>query len=203
MKKILVFITLATTLLFAAPFSHAALVKFNADLDGPSEFPVNNSPGTGFSSVDFDTIANTLRVQIEFADLLGTTVAAHIHCCVSQFAQPSTAGVATAVPSFPGFPSGVTAGTYDEVFDLTLASSFNPAFITANGGTVAGAAAALTEGMLAGESYVNIHTTEFPAGEIRGFLQVEQVPEPELAGLLGLGLGSLLVLRRRKHIALF
>lgn len=200
MKKILVFIMMATPLLFAAPFSHAALVKFNADLDGPSEFPVNDSPGTGFSSVDLDTVANTLRVQISFTDLFGSTTASHIHCCVSQFEVPSTAGVATVVPTFTGFPLGVTSGTYDEVFDLTLASSFNPAFIAANGGTVAGAAAVLTEGMLAGESYVNIHTTQFPAGEIRGFLQVEQVPEPETIGLLGLGLGSIWVSRRRKRI---
>jgi hypothetical protein len=75
-------------------------------------------------------------------------------------------------------------------FDLTMASSYNPAFVTAEGGTVAGAEAALVAGLLAGETYINIHTTMFPGGEIRGFLSA--VPEPAtwammLIGFLGLG----------------
>ena len=56
-------------------------------------------------------------------------------------------------PTFPGFPLDVTSGTYANSFDLTLASSFNPAFVTASGGTVAGAEAALAAGLDAGTSY--------------------------------------------------
>jgi hypothetical protein len=75
-------------------------------------------------------------------------------------------------------------------FDLTMASSYNPAFVTAEGGTVAGAEAALVAGLLDGETYINIHTTMFPGGEIRGFLSA--VPEPAtwammLIGFAGLG----------------
>jgi hypothetical protein len=74
-------------------------------------------------------------------------------------------------------------------FDLTMANSYNPAFVTAEGG-VANAEAALVAGLLAGETYINIHTTMFPGGEIRGFLSA--VPEPStwammLLGFLGLG----------------
>jgi len=54
--------------------------------------------------------------------------------------------------------------------DLTQASSWNPAFVTANGGTVGGAEAALAAGLNAGHAYLNIHTTMFPGGEISGFL---------------------------------
>jgi hypothetical protein len=36
-------------------------------------------------------------------------------------------------------------------------------------------------------AYVNIHTTEFPGGEIRGFL--DAVPEPAAWGLMLLGFG--------------
>jgi hypothetical protein len=42
--------------------------------------------------------------------------------------------------------------------------------VTANGGTTAGAEAALLAGLEAGQAYLNIHTTMFPGGEIRGFL---------------------------------
>jgi hypothetical protein len=45
---------------------------------------------------------------------------------------------------------GVMDGTYSMVFDTTLASTYNPAFVTANGGTVAAAEAALFAGMIAG-----------------------------------------------------
>jgi hypothetical protein len=65
---------------------------------------------------------------------------------------------------------GVTSGSYDVVLDMTQASSWNPAFITAHGGTTAGAEAALAAGMAAGQAYLNVHTTTVPGGEIRGFL---------------------------------
>jgi hypothetical protein len=68
----------------------------------------------------------------------------------------------------------VTSGNYDNTLDLTQASSFRAAFITANG-NVAGAEA-LTTALSNGTSYFNIHTTAHPGGEIRGFLQ--PVPEP-------------------------
>jgi hypothetical protein len=49
--------------------------------------------------------------------------------------------------------------------------SYNPAFVTANGGTAASAEATLFTGIMAGHAYLNIHTTMFPGGEIEGFLK--------------------------------
>jgi hypothetical protein len=87
----------------------------------------------------------------------------------------------------------VTTGTFDNTFNLTMASSFNPAFVTAEGG-VAQAEAALETALLQGRTYINIHTTGFPGGEIRGFLSAvpSAVPEPAtwammLLGFVGLG----------------
>jgi hypothetical protein len=127
-----------------------------------------------------------MLVDVTFEDLLGTVTAAHIHCCV---AAPANVGVATAVPTFPGFPAGVTAGTYSQLFDFTDTTTYNPAFITAQGGTLAGAEAALEAGIQAGNAYLNIHTNLFPGGEIRGFLAA--VPEPSTLLLLGTGLVAL------------
>lgn len=139
-----------------------------ATLNGASEAPPNASTATGNAIITVDTVANTLRVQSTFSGLTGTVTAAHIHCCTAAPVS-GTAGVATQVPTFQGFPSGVTSGTYDATFDMTLVSSFNPAFLTANGGTTATAFAALAAGIEAGRAYLNIHTTFAPGGEIRGF----------------------------------
>jgi hypothetical protein len=107
-----------------------------------------------------------------------------------------TAIVATTTPTFPGFPLGVTSGTYDQTFDMTLASSFNGAFVTAHGGTVAQAEADLLSGLIAGTAYLNIHSVEFPTGEIRGFLVA--APEPAMAMLFALAAAAIVSSRRRR-----
>jgi hypothetical protein len=174
--------------------SLAAIFEFGANLSGPSESPPNTSPGTGVAQVFFDTDANTMRVLVSFSGLLGTTTASHIHCCVSA---PGTAIVATTVPTFTDFPLGVTSGTYDHTFDMTLVSSYNPAFETAHGGTIAGAEAALLAGLLGDQAYLNIHTSVDPSGEIRGFLA--PVPEPSTWAMMLLGFVGLGFLAHRKR----
>jgi hypothetical protein len=172
---------LLPALLAVGAAAHAAPITYEAVLDGANQSPPVASPGTGFATVIFDGSANTMRVEVSFTGLLGTVTASHIH---APTAAPGVGniGVATAVPTFTGFPSGVMSGTYDHTFDMTLASSYNPAYITANGGTAAGAEAALGAALAAGEAYLNIHTKVFPGGEIRGFL----LPAPEAVSTLGL-----------------
>ena len=187
---ILVLVTLGATL-----NAHAVPIQYTASLDGPSEDPPVASPGTGTALVVIDTDAHTLRVMFDFADLVGTTTAAHIH---GPTAAPGsgTAGVITALPFFPGFPLGVTSGSYDELFDTTAASTFNPSFVTAQG-SVAAAELALAASLAAGTAYLNIHTTFAGGGEIRGFLQSAAIPEPVSLALLLTGGWGLLIARRR------
>ena len=159
---------------------------FVAVLTGAAEIPPNASPGTGTAliTVDLDTLM--MDVQITFAALLGTTTAAHIHCCTLA-PGAANVGVATMLPSFTGFPLAVTSGTYDHVFDMALASSYNAAFVTAKGG-ISNAFTALIAGMETGNAYLNLHTSQFPGGEIRGLLHTAPVPEPETYALMGAGL---------------
>src|SRR6266496_5423934 len=132
----------------ASQNSRADVLTFVASLSGPAESPPNASPGTGFTTVTLNTIANTMRVQVSFSGLVAGTTASHIHAATpTPFA--GTAGVATTTPTFAGFPLGVTSGTYDNTLDMTLSSSYNPTFVTANGGTTASAEVALFAGIAA------------------------------------------------------
>jgi hypothetical protein len=181
----------AAALVFVAAPAHAVVIQFTTEL-GDFESPPTGSPGTGFVLVEIDTVAHTMAIDVSFQDLLSPVTVAHIHCCI---APPGNIGVATTTPTFPGFPAGVTSGTYSEVFDLTLASTYNAAFITGSGGTVAQAEARLIQAFEDGEAYFNVHTEMFGGGEIRGFLT--PVPEPTTLALLGAGLLGLALHRRR------
>jgi hypothetical protein len=55
---------------------------------------------------------------------------------------------------------------------MLLSSSYNPSYVTNNGGTPATAFAALRAAISAGKAYLNIHSSMFPGGEIRGFLNL-------------------------------
>lgn len=179
--------------LWLSATSFASMVEYTTVLSGTLESPPNTSPATGFADVILNLTAQTIEVKVTFSGLEGTTTASHIHCCTTS-AGTGNAGVATTLPYFAGFPIGVTSGTYDHTLDLTLASSYNPSFVTANGGTTAGAAAALEAGLAADEAYLNIHTTTFPGGEIRGYL----VATPEPGTFLAAGVALLgLMLKRR------
>ena len=155
----------------------------------------NASPGTGSAVVTLDTIGHTLSVYAEFSGLLGTTTVAHIH---GPTAIPGTnvAGVITETPSFAGFPFGVTSGVYDHIFDTTLASTWNIAFLNNNAFTPLDAEAALDSYLAGGTIYFNIHTTMFTGGEIRGFFV--PVPVPATMLLFGTGLAGLAGIRLRR-----
>lgn len=177
--------------LCSAVAAQAAPITFVTSLSGANEAPPNASPGTGTGTIIFDITSHTMQVIANFANLLSPTTQAHVHCCTAV-PGAGTIGVATELPLFTGFPTGVTSGSYNHTFNTSLASTWNAAFVTANGG-IAGAEAAFLAGMFAGRAYLNIHTSGVPAGEIRGFLAV-----PEPTGIALLALAALAGFARRR-----
>jgi len=182
-------VLLSAALILAVP-AFPAVISFTATLSSANEVPVNASVGTGTATVVFDNILHSLNVDVTFSGLTGLTTASHIHCC----ADPGTnAGVATELPSFSNLPLGVTSGSFTQTYVTNVLATYNPAFVTANGGTADSAEAALFAGMLAGKSYLNVHSSFAKGGEIRANF----TPEPGTFGLIAIPTIALMFLLRR------
>ena len=173
MKRIWYLVTLLIAVLVPAQHSFAEPITFTASLSGAAQSPQNASLATGLATVIVDPAAHTLQISVSFTGLQGktTATASHIHCLCTAPPGAEVTFAATQVPTFVGFPLDVTSGTYSNTLDMTLLTAFSPSFLAATGGTAASADAALLAGMLAGTAYLNIHTDQFPRGEIRGFLR--------------------------------
>src|SRR5262249_12960029 len=175
MKQLIATLPILALLAVGSPAATLTFIATGPNAAGLS--PLNENPahptsnGTGTGLITWDTTATTMTLNVVFSGLSTNDTMAHIHCCV---APDGNAGVATTVPFFPGFPIGVTSGTYAHTLNMLDSGSWNPTFVTAHGGTTTSAAAALLAGILAGQAYLNIHSAMFPGGEIRGFL-AEQV----------------------------
>lgn len=196
-------LAIATTLMLPVRTVYAVPMTFGGILSGANEVPVVNSPGAGTAVVVLDPTAQAIQIIVAFFGLTSPDVAAHIHCCA---ALGTNVGVATTLPAFLGFPLGVTQGTYlSPVFSLADPSFYNPAFVTLQGG-LSQADAALIAGIENGMTYLNIHTSNFPSGEIRVQLEplpsVRPVPEPTTLLLFAITIAGLgLAARRRRRKA--
>ena len=161
---------LVPVLLLQAVSAHAAAVTFNATLLGANEAPTPvNSTGNGIGTFTFDTVAQNIAFNIGYSGLSSTAQMAHIHFGAVGVAGPII------LPFSPN-PTG-TSGTLTGT--LTTANLINQS----TSGIVT--FTDIYNAAVSGNLYANLHTTLFPAGEIRGQLtqQASAVPEP-MTGLL-------------------
>jgi len=148
----------------------AAILTFEANLDGLQETPPNASPAFGFAQFTLNDISGLVTITSgNYQDLLGPSTAVHIHGL-------SGPGVASAVIiALTLDQPGATTGTFS------------------GGGTLT---APQIAGMEAGNTYVNVHSNVFPGGEIRG--QLFLVPEPSSVILACTGIFGLFIVSRRR-----
>jgi hypothetical protein len=201
---------LCTIVFLAGPNVHAVTV-LTANLTTSQENPPTTgllrtstgalrpeSFGTAVFVLDDTQTALTFTATIFNIDVTGAQtpddpndnlVNAHIHCCAP-----------------PGTNAGVVWGFFG-----TPQNDVNPndrvviAFATGVGGTFSGkwdapegngtTLTAQLPGILAGLSYINLHTVQFTGGEIRGQIKV---PEPEALSLLVIGFLVLGIIYRRQ-----
>jgi Cu/Zn superoxide dismutase len=129
---------IAVAALLAACASNAATKTLNATLNAQEEVPPTSSPGTGTAVFTLDPGTRELTWKVTYANLTGPAAAAHIHG-----------------PAAPGANSGV-------LVNLAPNGVANPIE-----GTTKLTEAQVSD-LLAGKTYVNIHTAAHKGGEIRG-----------------------------------
>jgi hypothetical protein len=135
---------------------------FFAELDGPSERPTPvTTDATGEAT--FDVNGQTVDYAIDVSDI-DEVIFAHIHLGTSEEAGPIV------VFLFEEDPPG--AGPFEDDEELVVDS-----FTAADIGSVAGAPPISLDSLLVrmrnGTAYVNVHTVPFPAGEIRGQIELD------------------------------
>ena len=152
MKKLLLSLMLVGGLMSA----HASVFLYNVTFSDVGE--AQASPGaTGSGTVSYDNVSQSLTLSASFSGLLGPVTQSHIHVSPTPFT--GSGGIGVTSPSLPGFPTGITSGTYANTLNLTLTSSYNASYLANNGGTAASAEIAFAAHAAAGRAYWNIHTT--------------------------------------------
>lgn len=155
-------VAVAATFLSVPGKTMAAMVNLDATLTGSQQVPPVSTPGSGSATVTLDTDSNELSWNIVFSGLTSSPTMAHFH---GPAPKGANASVQTDIAGISGLTSpliGMATVTDTQETDI-----------------------------LNGLWYINIHTSTFPSGEIRG--QVEQIPEPTTvasilaAGFLGFG----------------
>jgi len=142
-----------------------------ATLDGFQENPSISTTGTGTLDLSIDDVAETIEFELSYENLegVGTTpfvtdgvvTASHIHVG----ARGVNGGVSVFLCGGGGRPACPMSGTVTGV--ITPADVTGPASQGINAGEPT-AFAELVRALRAGYTYVNVHTTRWGGGEIRG-----------------------------------
>ena len=148
MKRSFLSPRLAIILLFSIFQFSATATQYpiNVTFSGLQETPANNSTATGTFVGTYNDVTDSLIYTITFSGLGSNVTAAHFH----GFVPPGIAGPVIFFPVNPSFPTGVISGTLVDSVKLTQGQE---------------------DSLKMGLIYFNIHTTNFPGGEIRGQLE--------------------------------
>jgi hypothetical protein len=118
-------------------------------LSGAQEVPANSSTATGMVTGDVTDPNGVFNITVSFTGLSANVTAAHIHGGL-----PGANGPVVIDLQPLGFPLGVTSGNFNATINLTPGQLSN---------------------LLSERWYVNIHTSNFPGGEIRAQINVKGV----------------------------
>jgi hypothetical protein len=139
-------------------FGQGKQKSFRATLNGYSEVPAVSSTGSGLFRATADQSDTSLSYELSYANLEGTVTVAHVHLGQTGV----NGGVLFFLCGGGGKPACPASGTV--IGTVIAADVIGPV----GQGIAAGEFAEILQAMRSGVTYANVHTTEFPGGEIRG-----------------------------------
>lgn len=165
----------AAALALTAGHAAAQTVVLTSFLNGAQEVPAVNTPATGTATMSIDLTTRVFSLNITFGTLVAPVTVAHFHRAPVGVSGPVIYNLHTSTNGVtPFITPGVTS------------------FTSPSGGLVGTFPAAELSNLLAGNVYINVHSSTFTGGEIRG----QVVPAPTSLGLLAMG--GLVAIRRRR-----
>jgi hypothetical protein len=155
MTRVLGLGTITLALLFLLT-GQASAQTFNATLSGAEETPAINTGAVGTAEVSLDTAAREFAITLHVFNLPTPSTAGHIHA----------GGRGTAGPVIINFPAAIAGRTGDFTMTFRVGErDFVPR--PAQGINTFDDA---VQAILLGNTYVNVHSTQNPGGEVRGQL---------------------------------
>ena len=137
---------------------NATVFPINVTFSGLQETPANNSTATGTFVGTYNDVTDSLIYTVTFSGLSSNVTAAHFH----GFVPPGILGPVIFFPVNPAFPTGVMSASFIDSVKLTQGQE---------------------DSLKMGLIYFNIHTSNFPGGEIRAqlFLQDASFVLPDIS----------------------
>ena len=172
MRKLAVAFLVVAVALSAAVGVQAYVTKGKHDvktarLSGYNETPAVNTTANGSFSAKIDDKAQTIAYTLTYSGLSSQVRQAHIHFGnrfssqgIALFLCTNLGNGPAGTPACPGTTSGTVTGT------------LHPSDVQAitNQGLAAGDWDSIVRAIRAGAAYANVHTNNFPGGEIRAQL---------------------------------
>jgi hypothetical protein len=129
------------------PAASFADTGFTAVINAANEVPTNASPATGLGTCVLNNAQTQLTYTVVYSGLVASRTASHFH-------GPAAVGINAPV-IFGIAGAGATSGTISGVWNLSATN--------------------VTQ-LFAGQLYLNIHSSTFPGGEIRGQVILDTTP---------------------------
>jgi hypothetical protein len=149
----------------AIVFTQGGFRNISEQLTGFKEFPVISTTGHGEFRARISNDESSISWELSYAELEGTITQAHIH-----FGPPNTAIMGNISVFLCTNVGGGTPGTQAcPVSPATINGVFTADNVLGPlaQGIEANNLAELIDAIRAGQTYVNVHSTKWPAGEIR------------------------------------
>lgn len=152
----------------------SAQTLFTLSLSGANETPPVVSPGIGTGTATLNATNDLFTFSFNYSDMVAPVTVAHFHNAPAGTPGPVVYDLIASGDGTAGATSGTMSGTWTPAEGLTANLS----------------------SLLADGIYVNLHSSTFPGGELRGQWQV--VPEPTSFLLVGgVAVGGWWVRRRK------